>query len=97
MLTDKKMVLVACSNVPKRMGSDRGRQVPVDDSPPQEFRNHLAGWLAMMTETAGVAALVPEIASPPSKSDSDGGAAGTTTADGPRTTRRGVAEKISRS
>jgi hypothetical protein len=94
MLTDEKTNLVARSNVPKNMGSDLGRHVSVDDSSPREFRNHLAGWLAMMTEAAGVAAVVPEISSVPPKSDSDSNDDGTTTADAPRTTRRVVAEKI---
>lgn len=68
MLTDEKTDLVARSNVPKHMGSAREHHVPVDDSPPNEFRNHLSDWLARMTEAAGVAALVPEIAPTPGAS-----------------------------
>jgi hypothetical protein len=97
MLTDEKTVLVACSNVPKHMGSTPDRQIPVEDSPPHEFRNHLSDWLAMMTEAAGIAAMVPEIARTPTKTDSDVSGAGTTTADAPRTSRREVAAKVSRS
>ena len=67
MLTDKKTVLVARSKLPKDMGSDCGRHVSVDDSPPREFRNHLSDWLAEMTEAAGMAAVVPEIMPTPSK------------------------------
>jgi hypothetical protein len=104
MLTDEKTDRVACSNVPKHMGSARERHVPVDDSRPDEFRNHLGDWLARMTEAAGVAALVPEIAPTPTraasakaettKADSDVVHEGTTTADAPRATGQVVAAKI---
>ena len=79
MLTDKKTDLVARSNLPKYMGSDRDRHVSVDDSSPREFRNHLSDWLAVTTEAAGIAAVVPEIAPTSAKTDTDCCDAGTTT------------------
>ena len=94
MLTDKTTVLVACSKLPKDMGSDGGRHVSVDDSPPREFRNHLSDWLAEMTEAAGMAAVVPEIMPPSSKTDTDGCDAGTTNADAARLPDRVVSAKI---
>ena len=97
MLTDEKTVLVACSKLPKDMGSDGERHVSVDDSPPREFRNHLSDWLASMTDAAGYAALVPEIVASATKTDSDGAHAGTTTVEAAREVRREVATKISRS
>jgi len=97
MLTDEKTVLVACSNLPKNMGSDCGRQIPVDDSSPSEFRNHLSDWLAVMTEAVGIAAVVPEIVPRSSKTDWDGLDAGTTSADDLRTPGRIITTKISRS
>jgi hypothetical protein len=97
MLTDKKTVLVACSNVPKDMGSDDGRHVSVDDSPPREFRNHLSDWLTVMTTGDGAAAVVPEIVPTPSKTASDGRDAGTTNANVVRLHDRVVTAKIYRS
>jgi len=97
MLTDEKTVLVARSNVPKHMASVRERHVPVDDSPPREFRNHLSDWLAVMTEAFGIAAVVPEIVPRSSKTDWDGLDAGSTSADDLRTPGRIITTKISRS
>src|SRR6187401_279256 len=97
MLTDEKTVLVACSKLPKDMGSDGERHVSVDDSPPREFRNHLSDWLAEMTEAAGMAAIVPEIMPTASKTDTDGCDAGTTNADAARLPDRVVTAKIFRS
>ena len=90
-------VLVACSKLPKDMGSDGERRVAVDDSPAREFRNHLSDWLAEMTEAAGMAAVVPEIMPTPSKTDTDGCDAGTTNAYAARLPDRVVSAKISRS
>jgi len=97
MLTDEKTDLVARSNVPKHMASVRARQLPVDESPAHEFRNHLSDWLATMSDLAGWAALVPEIVPTATKTDSDDAHAGTTTAEAAREARREVAAKISRS
>ena len=94
MLTDKNTVLVACANVPKDMGSEPGGQAAVDDRTQNEFRNHLRDWLAGMTDAAGVASLVPEIAPTPTKTESDDGRDGTTNADASRRPGQVVAGKI---
>jgi hypothetical protein len=97
MLTDEKTDLVARSNLPKCMGSMRDDRVSVGNSDPREFRNHLATWLADTIEVMGVAAVVPEIPSTPTKSDTNAGRDGTTTMDASTRRRPILAAPISRS
>jgi len=97
MLTDEKTDLVARSNLPKCMGSQRRALVAVGNSGPSEFRNHLAAWLADTIEVMGIASVVPEIPSVATKNDSNEAPVGTTTTDESSRRRPLLAAPISRS
>ena len=97
MLTDEKTDLVARSNLPKCMGSQRDDLVSAGNSDPREFRNHLTAWLADTIEVMGVAAVVPEFPSTTPKVDSNVERTGTTTSDASTRRRPLLAPPISRS
>ena len=97
MLTDEKTDLVARSNLPKCMGSQRDHLASTGNSDPREFRNHLTAWLADTIEVMGVASVVPEIPSTTPKDDSNVERAGTTTPDASTCRRPILAAPISRS
>ena len=97
MLTDEKTDLVACSNLPKCMGSQRDDLASSGNSDPREFRNHLTAWLADTIEVMGVASVVPEFPSTTPKVDSNVEQAGTTTSDASTRRRPILAPPFSRS
>jgi len=101
MLTDEMTDLVARSKLPECMGSQREERdgvAPVENNAPREFRNHVTAWLADTIEVMGVASVVPEISSTPTKIDSQIDRAGTTNSTHASSSRRPIlATPISRS